>query len=116
MVNHLDPGPLMSQATVWNGVAYLSGQVALDQRESDLATQARTVFRQIDTVLDQVGSHRDKLLTATIWLTDAADFSEFNTLWRAWLGEAAPPARATVCTELVLPGLLIEVQVTAAVA
>lgn len=116
MVERLEPGPLMSQATIWNEVAYLAGQVALDARGSDLATQARAVFARIDALLAKVGSHRGRLLTVTIWLTNTADFADFNALWTEWLGNSAPPARATVCSELVLPGLLVEVQVTAAVS
>jgi len=115
MITHLTPGPLMSMATVHNGTAILSGQVALDSREADFATQAREVFARIDAILADAGSSKDKLLSATIWLTDLADFAEFNTLWLEWLGDAPKPARATVGAELALPGLKIEVQVTAAV-
>ena len=115
MITHLTPGPLMSMATVYNGTAILSGQVALDNRDADFTTQAREVFTRIDAVLAEAGSSNDKLLSATIWLTDLADFAEFNTLWLEWLGDAPKPARATVGAELAMPGLKIEVQVTAAV-
>lgn len=113
-IQRLDPGPLMSQATIANGVVHLSGQVALDSRDADFETQAAEIYRRIDALLAQAGTDRGRLLTATIWLTDRADFDAFNRGWSAWLDGAAPPARATVQAELMLPGLRIEIQVTAA--
>lgn len=115
MTEYHAPGPLMSLATIHNGTAILSGQVALSNPQADLATQAHEVFERIDTILSEIGSSRERLLSATIWLVDPADFSAFNALWTEWLGTAPRPARATVCTALVLPGLKIEIQVSAAV-
>jgi len=112
---HVDANPLMSQAVIHNGVATLSGQVALDQREADFATQTRSILAGIDNILAQCDSGRDRLISATIWLTDIADFAAFNTIWTEWLDGATPPARATVRADLVLPGLKAEIQVTAAV-
>lgn len=115
MITHVSPGELMSQATVYNGTAILSGQVALDNREAGFAAQTREIFSRIDAILAEIGSGRDRLLSATIWVTDLADFGDFNALWLEWLGDAPKPARATVGAELALPGLKIEIQVTAAV-
>lgn len=106
--------PLMSDATVFNGVAYLSGQVALDRPNATFKEQALAVFSRIDDLLAQVGSDRSRLLSASVWLADLSDFSEFNTLWQDWLSGLRPPARATVGAPLALPGLKVEVQVTAA--
>lgn len=114
MIKHVSPGELMSLATVHNGTAILSGQVALDQPHGDLQTQAREIFSRIDAILVDVGSGRNRLLSATIWLTDLTDFPAFNALWLEWLGDAPKPARATVQAGLALPGLKLEIQVTAA--
>lgn len=116
MIAHIGPGDLISQATVHNGIAYLSGQVALDARTADLATQTQEVFERIDALLDEVGSGRGRILAATVWLADLADFADYNRLWRDWLGTEARPARATVGAQLALDGLRIEIQITAAVA
>lgn len=105
--------PLMSDFVVHRGLVYLSGQVALDASEADFETQTRAVFARIDTLLKAAGTERGSLLTATIWLADLDDFSEFNALWLDWLGEFGRPARATVGAPLALPGLKVEVQVTA---
>ena len=114
MIQHLSPGPLMSQGVVHNGTLVLSGQVALDNQDGTFETQARAVFERIDALLRKAGTDRTQLISASIWLTDAADFDAFNALWTEWLDGATPPARATVVSALVLPSLKIEVQVTAA--
>ncbi|MCP1848880.1 MULTISPECIES: RidA family protein [Bradyrhizobium] len=115
MIKHIDSGDLLSQVTVSNGTAYLSGQVAFDSRGADFPTQAAEVFGRIDALLEKAGTDRSRLLTATVWLADLGHFAGFNELWRHWLGVHGRPARATVKADLVLPGLLIEIQVTAAV-
>lgn len=115
MVDHLSPGALMSQGVIHNGTLTLSGQVAIDDRDADFETQARAVFARIDTLLAAAKTDRAQMIAATIWLTDAGNFGAFNELWTEWLDGATPPARATVVSALVLPGLLIEIQVTAAI-
>jgi enamine deaminase RidA (YjgF/YER057c/UK114 family) len=106
---------LMSQAVVHNGVAYLSGQVAMNLPGAPVAEQARAIFARIDSLLDRVGSDQSRLLSAQIWLRKASDFAEMNAAWVAWLGASGVPARATVCgVELAVPGLEIEIAVIAA--
>ncbi|KGF70458.1 hypothetical protein LL06_04930 [Hoeflea sp. BAL378] len=112
---HIGENPLMADVTMHKDVAYLSGQVAMEARNAPFADQARAVFARIDDLLAQAGTDRSRLLTASIWLVDLDDFAEFNVLWRDWLKDQRPPARATVGASLVLPGLKLEIQVTAAV-
>lgn len=114
MIERIGPGELMSQATVWNGTVFLSGQVALDNRDGDFETQAHEIFARIGSLLEEAGSDKSRLLAATVWLADLEDFPVFNRLWRRWLGDAERPARATIRADLALPGLRLEVQVTAA--
>lgn len=115
MIQHVSPGPLMSQAVIHNGTITLSGQIAIDDQTADFETQARAIFGRIDALLKEGGTDRTQLISASIWLTDADDFGAFNALWTEWLDGATPPARATVVSALVLPGLKLEVQVVAAV-
>lgn len=114
-MEHLSPGTLMSQGVLHNGTVTLSGQVAIEDRDADFETQAWAIFARIDALLAEAKTDRTQMIAATIWLTDAAHFDAFNALWSAWLGGGNPPARATVVSALVLPWLLIEVQVTAAI-
>ncbi|WP_246710167.1 RidA family protein [Martelella soudanensis] len=114
-ITHIGENPLMSDVTIHNGVAYLSGQVAMEARGAPFADQAQAIFARIDDLLKQAGTDRSKLLNVSIWLVDLDEFTEFNTLWQGWLKDVRPPARATVGARLVMPGLKLEIQVTAAV-
>lgn len=105
----------MSQAVVYGGVAYLSGQVALAQRDAGVAKQTHAVLAQIDARLAEAGTDKRRLLSATIWLTDLAEFAEVNAIWEAWLARDSAPARAGVGAALALPGLKVEIAVVAAV-
>ena len=111
---YIESGPIMSQAVTYNGTAYLAGQVAIDSHEAEFATQAAEIFKRIDTQLAAAGTDKSRLLAATVWITDLANFAQFNEAWTAWLDGNPAPARATVRADLVLPGLLLEIQVTAA--
>lgn len=113
-IRRVGVSPRMSQCVVHGGVAYLAGQIALDAVGADAATQTRSVLSQIDALLEQAGSARDRILSATIWLTDMADFAVMNAEWDAWLPARCAPARATVGAALALEGLSVEIAVVAA--
>ena len=113
-MTHIDAGPLMSQAVVHGDQVILSGQVAIGGPDAPFADQAHEIFARIDALLDKAGTHRGRMIAATIWITDLAHFAAFNDLWICWLNGAPAPARATVRADLVLPGLLLEIQVSAA--
>ena len=46
--------------------------------------------------LKQAGSHKSKILSANIWLTDMRGFGQMNEAWEAWIPKGNTPARATV--------------------
>ena len=53
----------------------------------------------------------------TVWLKDIArDFKAMNGVWNAWVDQENKPVRATVQSPLATPLMLVEIQVTAAVA
>ena len=112
-------GPLMSDATVWGGLLLLSGRAAVDPATGGLRAttfdgQCRAVLDDVFAVLAAAGCGLEHVLRVECWLTDAADFPEWNVHYaRAF---APPrPARTTLIAGLPLPGLLIELQVTAGV-
>ena len=55
----------------------------------------------IDELLGAAGSHKSKLLAATIYLANMAFYSEMNEAWDAWVDPQNTPARATVEARLV---------------
>lgn len=111
-IRRIEPGPRMSQAVMHGSTVYLAGQVAAPGK--GVAEQTRAVLAQIDRLLAEAGSHKSRILAATIWLADVADFAEMNAVWESWIDPANPPARATGGVTLAAPEYKVEIIVTAA--
>ncbi len=104
-----------SDMAIFNGVAYLAGQVAADLN-NDIQGQMREVLNIIDVLLAQANSDKSRILMAQIYLADLADYAGMNGVWDAWVSDIkghAPP-RATVQAMLANPNYKVEVVITAA--
>jgi enamine deaminase RidA (YjgF/YER057c/UK114 family) len=113
-IERFDIGPRMSQMVVFNGIAFLAGQVAVDAPGASVTEQTQNILGRIDQLLERIGSDRKKILSATIWLADMSTFQEMNAVWDAWVPEGHTPARATVEAKLAGPQFTIEIAVVAA--
>jgi enamine deaminase RidA (YjgF/YER057c/UK114 family) len=103
----------MSQAVENGNTVYLAGLVA-DDASQDVKGQTRQILAKIDALLKAAGTDKSKLLSANIWLTDIATWSQMNEVWDAWVSPGNTPARATVEAKLAGPGLKVEIMVQAA--
>jgi enamine deaminase RidA (YjgF/YER057c/UK114 family) len=102
----------MSQIVIHNQTIYLSGQVgAIDE---DVSAQTLTCLDKVQELLEEVGSDKSKILSATVWLKSMDDFAEMNVVWDEWFADTQPPARACGESALAHPDLLVEVTVIAA--
>lgn len=110
-IERIETGDRMSKIVKHRGVAYLCGQVG--EGES-VAEQTRDCLRRIETLLDRAGSGPERMLQATIWLADMADFQEMNAVWDAWVPKGHAPARACGEARLARADLKVEIIVTAA--
>lgn len=111
-IQRLHSNKRMSQAVVHGDTVYLAGQVGAPGES--VADQTRVALAEIESLLGQAGSDKSKILNATIWLADMADFAEMNTVWDAWVDGQDPPARATGQARLVTPDYKVEIIVVAA--
>ena len=102
----------MSQIVTHNHTIYLSGQVG--NSDDDIKAQTLTCLEKIDSLLQEVGSDKSKLLMATVWLKSMSDFAAMNEVWDKWVEGVQPPARACGESALARPELLVEVTVIAA--
>ncbi len=93
-------------------LAYLAGQVAEDPT-ADVSGQTRSVLKQIDALLAEIGSDKTRILSATIYLPDMKNFPLMNAVWDAWVPQGHAPARATVEAKLASSDYKIEIQVIA---
>ncbi|WP_433378141.1 NAD(P)-binding domain-containing protein [Streptosporangium sp. CA-115845] len=109
-----------SHATRAGNLLFVSGQVALDGEgkvvgEGDMTRQSEYVMDQLSRVLADQGCTFDDVTHIRTFLTDMSLLSEYGAVrGRRITGE--PPASTTVeVSRLFSPGLLIEVEVIAAV-
>ena len=111
-IKRLDSDQRMSQAVIHNGTVYLAGQVG--SPGDDTAAQTREILQEIEKLLAAAGTDKSRLLQATIWLADMADFAAMNAVWDAWIGGQNPPTRATGQVQLASPDYRVEIIVVAA--
>lgn len=106
--------PRYSDFTLHNGVVYCV-EVPPDEN-ADITTQTSAMLACLETLLMQAGSSKQRLLMATLYLTDMADYDAVNAAWEAWLPAGSAPSRACVqVVRLAKPGWKVEIAVQAAV-
>ena len=76
--------------------------------------QARDVLRQIGEALADAGSGFEHVLRVQCYLLRASDFDAWNRIW-AETFPAPRPVRTTITTGFTVPGMLIEIEVTAGI-
>ncbi|MDA9557658.1 RidA family protein [Vibrio sp.] len=113
-IQRIETKARMSRVVIHNGTAYLCGQVAKDTTQG-ITAQTETMLEKVDELLEQIGSDRTKLLSATIYVRDMNLFKEMNAVWDQWVPEGFAPARACVEANMARQEILVEISVVAAV-
>lgn len=113
MIERQETKQRMSRIVKHNGVIYLCGQVCKDASEG-ITEQTRSMLAKVDELLEQAGSDREHILSATIYVKDMLYFSDMNAVWDAWVPEGHAPARACVAAKMAREELLVEISVVAA--
>jgi enamine deaminase RidA (YjgF/YER057c/UK114 family) len=114
-IRRLHPAARYSEASIHGGTVYLAGQVA-SNGATTIEGQTADVLAQIDRLLAEAGSSKERILMANVFLADMADFAGMNTAWDAWVAPGQAPSRATVEARLAKPEWKVEIVVTAALA
>ena len=110
-------GPF-SQGVRAGNLVFVAGQGAVDKDNNILAVgdvreQTRITLERVRAVLAEVGGDLGNVVSATVFLTDLANFGAYNEAWVEQFGDHRP-ARATVRADLLFD-LLVEVQAIAVV-
>ncbi|HEU5464807.1 MAG TPA: RidA family protein, partial [Candidatus Binatia bacterium] len=84
-----------------------------DDKSLDMKGQTAQVLEKIDRVLAQAGSHKSRILSATVYMADASLKDEMNEAWMAWVDRANLPTRTAVGAVLT-PGTMVEITICAA--
>ncbi|MCD9462611.1 RidA family protein [Photobacterium phosphoreum] len=113
MIERQETKARMSRVVKHNGTIYLCGQVCADATK-DITEQTQTMLDKVETLLEQAGSDKQHMLSATIYIKDMSLFAEMNAVWDNWVPEGYAPARACVEASMARDVLLVEISVIAA--
>lgn len=111
-IERLESTERMSRIVKHNGTLYLCGQTA-GEVGWDIAEQTRRCLDKVEALLIKAGSHRDNLLSVTIYICDMKDFATMNAIWDAWIADYEKPARTCVEARMARPEILVELSVIA---
>src|SRR3954468_23849934 len=108
-----------SQGVVANGFLFTAGQIALDPASGqviggDVVAQAEQVFKNLAAVLSTVNASWGDVVKTTVFLMDMHDFPRVNEVYGRVMGDARP-ARSTVQVSGLPRGVLVEIDLVAAV-
>jgi 2-iminobutanoate/2-iminopropanoate deaminase len=106
-----------SMFTEYNGLLFLSGQVAIDPATGEavrgsIALQTRQCLTNIKAVLESAGSSMDKVLKCNVHMTSLDYFDEMNREYKKFF-PGKYPARITFEVNRLFDGLDIEIDVIA---
>ncbi|WP_162428046.1 RidA family protein [Pontibacter pudoricolor] len=96
------PAPIgpYSQATMANGVLYVSGQIPLNQQTGELVTgsiedETHMVMKNLQFILNEAGMDFSNVVKCSIFVKDLNNFGKINETYGSYF-TSNPPARETV--------------------
>ena len=104
-----------SQAVVANGLVFVAGQLPIRPGggiPEGVEAQTRQALANVAAILKAAGSGLDKIVSATIYVSDIAHWPEVNRVYAEVLG-AHKPARTVAVSPQLHFGALIEAQIIA---
>jgi 2-iminobutanoate/2-iminopropanoate deaminase len=108
-----------SQAVIANGFLFTAGQIALDPATGeivagDVVAQTEQVFKNLAAIIDAAGVSWSDVVKTTVFIMDMKDFPRINEVYARVMGDARP-ARSTVQVSGLPRGVLVEIDLVAAV-
>lgn len=105
-----------SQAVKLGNIVFTSGQIPIDPKtgkiEADgIKAQTEQVCKNLEAVLEAAGSSLEKVVKTLCFLSDMADFAEFNEVYAKYF--KSKPARSCVAVKDLPKNALVEVEVVA---
>lgn len=97
------PAPVgpYNQATIHNGVMYVSGQIALDPTTGELVqdsieAETHQVMKNIGAILKEANLNYEHILKASVFVSDMNMYGRINAVYAEYFDEATAPARELV--------------------
>lgn len=99
------------------GFLFVSGTLPIDvgtnlKITNDVKAATELVLNNVKRALESTGSDLSKVVKATVFLRDMADFSDMNGVYRTFFAED-PPARSCIAVREVPGGFPVEIEVIA---
>ena len=116
--NAPQPAGHYSQATVYNGLVFVAGQLSIDPATGEYITgsieeQTELALKNVHAILQAAGSDWNRVLKMTLYVADINLWAQVNKVYSTILGENRP-ARAIIPTGALHYGFLIEIDAVAA--
>ena len=107
-----------SQGIVCNGFHIASGLIAINPASGEVEAstiegQTEQVMKNIGGLLEAAGTSYENVVKTTCFLADMGDFGTFNEIYAKYF--TSKPARSCVAAKALPKGVLVEVEVIAAV-
>jgi len=107
-----------SWATRHGNLVFLAGTAAIGPDgkligAGDIRAQTAATIENLKTAVTAAGGSLEDIVKTTVYLGDVADYAGMNEVYRRYFPRL-PPARATLITGFVVPGLLVEIEAIAA--
>ena len=124
------PAPVApyNQAVVANGIAYVSGQIALDPTTGkldeaamqDISKETDRVLRNLGAVLEAANSSFENVLKCTIFMADMKDYGAINAVYAQYFkpegsSTNTAPAREAVAVKELPKSVHVEISCIALV-
>ncbi len=118
---HTDDAPKAigpySQAVEAGGTLYISGQIPIDPKTSELSTadiksQTKLVMDNIGAILHAAGYDYKDVVKTTCLLADISDFAAMNEVYAGYF-PTNPPARSAFAVKDLPKGARIEIETIA---
>lgn len=116
-VDTLIKGGPYSHVVEAGGFLFVSGMVPIDIEKKlmitdDIKKATELVLSNVKVALESTGSSLDKVVKATVFLRDIADFNSMNEIYKTFWPES-PPARTCVAVKEVPGNFPVEIEVIA---
>ena len=82
------------------------------QADASVGDQTRLVLQHLQTILRSCGADLEDVVKCSVFLLHEGDFAAMNEVYAEFFG-SAKPARTTVATGMVAPGMKVEIDCVA---
>ena len=109
-------GPF-SQGVKTESLVFTTGQLPIDPTTGELVSddvrdQTRQVLLNIKAILEEAGCTLDRILKATVFITNMDDFTKVNEIYAGFFSDQ-PPARSCVEVSGLAKGAKVEIEAIA---